>query len=366
MAHILFVSHTSRLSAGTSHSLIKMINYLRDNHEIMVISSDDNGQLPSVLGEMGIPFLSPRNPKTFYFLPFIIIQIIKKNIDLVYGNNFSGRSLVALWAAKITHRPFVWHIREALNQQKKNVQWLQHADAIVANSEDTASKVKKFVNNINVTTVPNGVDLHDFQIDRKIAREFIKKHLGITGKYSFVLNVGNICKRKNQLEIIEIAPELLKQYPLIIFIFVGSLQEQDYVEKMQFLSSELGIQDRIFMTGFRKDAPYFFCGSDILVHTAKNEPQGRIILEAMGAKLPVVAYDVGGIGDALLDSYSGYLIPFGDKDLFVKAADKLLSDAELRNQLGANGYTRVEQYFSAEETAKNIERIIEQSISQRK
>ena len=105
-------------------------------------------------------------------------------------------------------------------------------------------------------------------------------------------------------------------------------------------------------------------GSDILLHTARIEPQGRVILEAMAAKIPVVAYDVGGIKESLVHGETGFLFPFGSVEPVVDALNMLIQNVEMRKTMGQNGFAHVQQFSSAK-TSQKITSIIEKTIREK-
>jgi glycosyltransferase involved in cell wall biosynthesis len=77
---------------------------------------------------------------------------------------------------------------------------------------------------------------------------------------------------------------------------------------------------------------------EILVQPSRCEGMGRVVLEAMGAGIPVIGSDVGGIPHLLRDGESGFVVAGGDSDALEARMRQLLLDGELRKRLGARGY----------------------------
>jgi glycosyltransferase involved in cell wall biosynthesis len=99
------------------------------------------------------------------------------------------------------------------------------------------------------------------------------------------------------------------------------------------------------LLGDRDDVPDLLGRSDVFVLSTLSEGMPISILEAMAAGLPVVASEVGGIPEIVVDGETGLLVPPGDADALAGALRRLLDDPELRRRLGAAGRARVEEHF---------------------
>ncbi|WP_336135349.1 glycosyltransferase family 4 protein [Natronomonas amylolytica] len=108
-----------------------------------------------------------------------------------------------------------------------------------------------------------------------------------------------------------------------------------------------GLSNRVFLTGYREDVPRILAASDVLVLPSFREGTPRVITEAMASGLPVIATDIAGIPEQVADGESGYLIPPGDAHALADRLSELLSDPELREQMGRHGADQA-QRFSVE------------------
>lgn len=360
MKRILFISHTARLEAGTSRALLKLLKYLKSDYTPVVAVDTLPGDLPIELEKMNIQCL--RLPiRTFFFLPHIIITIIKNKIALVYGNGFNGRSMIALIASKVTGRPFICHVHESLSSNSRTW-WLKYASLIIANSQDTANRILRFTNLKNVVVVPNGIELENFSILYSDARSFLQGDLGIDLTNDIVINVGSICPRKNQIHSIEIAARVLQSSPNTQFLFLGAWQDLKYLEKIRDKIHEFKIDKNIHLLGFKQNVEVYLQASNILLHTAEIEPQGQIVLEAMAARLPVVAYEVGGVGESIIQGETGFLRSFGDKDGLTSDLMKLLSNQNLGRMMGEAGFQYVKANFTADVTADLVSKLLTEFV----
>ncbi|NND53780.1 MAG: glycosyltransferase family 4 protein [Gammaproteobacteria bacterium] len=102
----------------------------------------------------------------------------------------------------------------------------------------------------------------------------------------------------------------------------------------------------VHFAGFRADIRDFIGLTDVLVHPARQEGLGVVLLEAQAAGVPVIASRAGGMPEAIADGVSGELVEPGNAGELAKRLIRLLRDAELREAMGAAGRVRVADYFS--------------------
>lgn len=116
--------------------------------------------------------------------------------------------------------------------------------------------------------------------------------------------------------------------------------------RMVSLAATLGVAGRVRFLGQRTDVDQILARSQVSLLVTNWEGFPLSILEAMRAGLPVVASSVGGIGEAIGDEETGYLVPRGDVQALRSRIERLLTDPALRVRLGARGRTRYEQHFT--------------------
>ena len=92
----------------------------------------------------------------------------------------------------------------------------------------------------------------------------------------------------------------------------------------------------------------------LLVHAARQEPLGRVLLEASAAALPIVATDVGGTNEILTHAQSGLLIPPDDPVAMAEAITRLLSDSEAAQRMGSEARSNVSQRFTVSNAANAL------------
>lgn len=133
----------------------------------------------------------------------------------------------------------------------------------------------------------------------------------------------------------------------------------------EWLDEELehrGLEGTVTLLGFREDIPQVLAAGDLLVLPSYREGMPRVITEAMAAGLPVIATDIAGIPDQVVDGETGYLIPTGDPDALRDRIADLVANPERREQMGAAGQRRARARFSAEEMVERTRAVYEELL----
>ena len=141
---------------------------------------------------------------------------------------------------------------------------------------------------------------------------------------------------------LRIAAQIHQHIPSTEFLLVGDGPLRQDLERE---AASLGLGASAIFLGDRQDMPAILASLDVAVLTSDSESLSNVILEAMAAGLPVVAYAVGG-NPELLSDQRGALIPAADESSFADAVEKLLADSALRRQLGCNALQFAQENFS--------------------
>lgn len=147
-----------------------------------------------------------------------------------------------------------------------------------------------------------------------------------------IVMVGRFEKQKDQGLLVEALNSLGDLSWKLTFLGDGPRKE----ECIQLVES-LGMQDRIKFSGYSSSVDAALTQHDIFALITNWEGFPRSILEAMAASLPVVATDVGGNRESVLEGVTGLLVKRGDRDDLAEALRALITDKELRRQMGATG-----------------------------
>jgi glycosyltransferase involved in cell wall biosynthesis len=163
-------------------------------------------------------------------------------------------------------------------------------------------------------------------------RAEVRAELGIPDDADVVVTVGRYAPEKNQALLLDALARLLPSHARMYALLVGhGLLEDELRDRAARIAAE-----RIRVTGARLDAIDIVAASDVFVLSSDSEAFPLALLEAMGAGLPVVTTDVGGVRDAVADGRNGLVVPPRDPDALAAAIAKLVDDATSRAALGAS------------------------------
>ncbi len=171
-----------------------------------------------------------------------------------------------------------------------------------------------------IHVLPLGLELEVFMSCAARRGEF-RTELGIDGNVPLVGTVGRMVSIKNQQLFLRAASRLVTDGFSGRFVIVGG---GELAGDLRQLARELGIADRTVFTGWRRDLDKVYADLDVLVNTANNEGTPVALIEAMAARVPVVATAVGGVPDMIKSEHSGFLVATGDLDALVDAIERAL------------------------------------------
>lgn len=292
-------------------------------------------------------------------VPRLSWHFLRTRPDLIHTFN-EGALIYGFPAARLARVPAVVHadhgrlpVRERPLLRAVRIRFTKMADHIVAVSEDLRRLMveKEGVPEDKVTIVTNGVDLIPF--DQEWDRASIRRDLGVTQKDWVVGTVGSLSPQKNQALLIRSAARV----PNMKVLIAGAGRLEGHLET---LIAELKLEDRVFCVGQQRDIPRFLSALDLFALPSITEGTSLALLEAMAARLPVLATDVGG-NRAVLEN-TGLLVPSDDVDAM---SDKLAWCRKHRAKckaLGLSGRARVEARYSLDRTVATYDEIFMRAL----
>jgi len=127
----------------------------------------------------------------------------------------------------------------------------------------------------------------------------------------------------------------------------------------------LGLTDTVSLLGTRDDVRELMLNADILIHPARWEGFGLVLLEAMRAGLPVVATRAGAIPEVVADGVTGLLVPPDDPDQLATSMIELIQDPVRRREMGMAGFERLKEHFSPEQMARGVAAVYDSVLERR-
>ena len=228
---------------------------------------------------------------------------------------------------------------------------LRFFDKIIIVTESLKDKLLKIgISGKKIITIHNAVDLNKYSYNTD--GEKVKTEFNIDASEKIVGTIGRLSKEKGHKYLLKTAKEVVKQYPNIKFIIVGDGPERENLVKM---SKELRIQDKVIFTGYRKDIEAFFPAFNIFVLPSLTEGLPNVILEAFAFCKPVVATNVGGVGELVHHKETGWLAESSNINGLSNGILFCLMNQTEAQQMACNGHKLVKEKFTAEQRVAKIE-----------
>jgi len=386
MPRILFVHHTSQLG-GAENSLVELVKVLEPPYEAIVACPSppspspcvERGQGPSPpspspcvergqgslverLQSLGvrvepvpiIRFKRTSNPVILarYLAAWrrgarTLARIVRRDaIDLIHSNSTTAH-IYGSAAAKRTGVPSVWHVRDVAIPSIGSIvamPRLSRNSACVAISRFIAEGLKAAAG-VDAEVIYNGVDLQRFHPAEHAPDAPV------------VTMVAQMVPWKGQRDFLQAAAIVRRSVPTAAFRLIGSDLFDDrpqYRTFLRTLAQKLELGDGVEFTGYRDDVPDVLRSSTLLVLPSREEPFGRVVIEAMASGLPVAAYDEGGPAEIIVDEQTGLLTPPGDVPALAAAIVRLLMNPGEAARFGRAGRQRAVEMFDSRETARKI------------
>jgi glycosyltransferase involved in cell wall biosynthesis len=191
----------------------------------------------------------------------------------------------------------------------------------------------------------------------------LRAKLGLPETRLVVGIVGRLQPWKGQHRLLIALAYLVRANHLVHGLIVGGNAydlSPGYESYLHRLASTLGIADHVTFTGQVPDAAKYVQAMDVFVNASIQEPFGVVLLEAMAASLPTVAFASGGPREIIEPGRSGLLVEDITEEGLAAAIELLLLDPQLRVRLGEGGRDRFQQRFTAERMTQDLEAKFEQ------
>lgn len=268
--------------------------------------------------------------------------------DLIHFNiNRLVEPVLAAWFLRI---PSVMHFRDIPSRMSLRFifGWrgfyalMNLAKCWIANSHATAQDIQPHARR-PVSVIPNAIDLEDF--DRRASDQSSLAKQMLSSRAHHVAMVGLLNPWKNLSDFVQLASIISRNRDDVTFYIVGA-GNQTYEVQLRAQVKEMGLEGCVRFLGYVNCIPGFLSQMDLLAHTTSREPFGRVFIEAMAARKPVVAFDNGGAVEIVVNGETGLLVPEGGLNAMADAVSYLLDNPECRTRMGEAGRRRVEDQYA--------------------
>lgn len=367
---ILYITSVG-LHWGSEKSLLLLVKHIKNEFSPFVLTV--SGSLQRELKKNDIPYsiynsqtLTKKEIIKFFHLVFRLTCLIKKEkFDLIHSNDIHSAQYSVL-AARLAGVPSILHIRNTglagwLGWKNRFI--FKIATKIIAISGEVKESLLEIgVAADKIQIIHNAVDLDEFNLD--ISGKAYRDEIGVADGELLIGVVGRIAPHKGQDIFIKAIPDILNFFPNAKITIVGedSTPNGDFIIQLQQLIAELKLEAKVCFSGFKANVPQIMKALDVLVVPSLSESFGRVVIEAMAARTPVVASEVGGIPDIIVNGVNGILVPVKNPRAISEAVIKLLSDKSLYYNISQNSRKTAEELFSIPKHVGNVERLYQSLI----
>jgi glycosyltransferase involved in cell wall biosynthesis len=200
-----------------------------------------------------------------------------------------------------------------------------------------------------ITVVTNAVEI-PLPLDTA-RRDAIRDDLEVGPGQTLILAAGRFCEQKNFGDLVTAMARLKESgCPFRLVIAGDGEQRAELADRV----GRLGLESEVALPGNLTDLDKILQAADIFVMSSLWEGLPLVLLEAMAAGLPVVAYGIPGIEEVVADGATGLIVPVGEPVSLADGLERLAGDGELRGRLGAAGETRIRTEYSFAEYVEKL------------
>jgi glycosyltransferase involved in cell wall biosynthesis len=267
-----------------------------------------------------------------------------------FGSNFWGAVTGALTRTPVViAHEHTWSfegqpMRRVIDRSTSRI-----VDAMIAVSEPDRQKMIEIVGirPDRVVYIPNGV-----RPPRQGDGRAVRHAEGIPDDAPVLVSVGNLRAQKAYDVMLEALAIVLRDFPDVRLLIAGGGGQ---AESLRALAGRLGIDDSVSFLGVRGDVPDVLAAADIAVTSSDFEGSPLAAMEYLGAGLPVVATNVGGMPELVIPKLNGTLVPRRDPAALAAAICELIANPHLAREMGEKGRLRHKTEFSLDAMVARIE-----------
>lgn len=293
-----------------------------------------------------------------------------ENVDIVHTNSVQF-SLIAGVAGRLARVPSIWHIRSPQTMAWRRggpflvegylAGWL--ATKFIANSHFTAGTFHKSWKK-NTVVIWNATGINAIIEHQHPAK--LREIANVSKNEKLVGVVSVIERRKGIDRFIKMASKLARNRDDVRFVIVGGDigPDQGRISRaikadLVKLAEELGVAEKICFTGNIDNAPHYIGDMDAFFMCSRpgTETFGLVVIEAMVASVPVVAFENDAMGEILEDGKTGFLVPEGDIDLAAERISMILDDKALADNIKKAALTQVKNNFDIPVLIDNVQKL---------
>src|SRR5687768_5135429 len=361
---------------GTEGQIVQLTKWLQASgkYRIHLAALSGEGPLRAEVERLGyrdiptFPLQSFYNVNALRQQSRLVSYLREKEIDVVHAHDFYTNIFGMAAAAVAGVRGRIASRRETEGIRSPAKRWVERrafnsAKVVIANAEAIRQQlIGEGLRPEKVVTIHNGIDVARIAPQPEDRRNELIESFGLPQTRRFVTIVANMRHvMKDQATFLRAAQLTQEAVPESGFVLAGEGEQADGLRR---LAKDLGIADATFFIGRCSRVSDLLAISDVCVLSSKGvEGFSNSILEYMAAARPVVATDVGGAREAVVEGETGYIVQPEDFETMAQRIISLLREPERARAIGARGRKRVQEQFSCEAQLRRVEEVYGKLLS---
>ncbi len=277
--------------------------------------------------------------------------------DLLHANSLAMGRLCGPVAAELGI-PSLAHLRDIVKLSRQAVADLNCHTRLLAVSKATRQfHVAAGLSAEKTHVLHNGVDLEQFRPRQPSG--YLHRELGLPDGAQLAATIGQIALRKGQDTLIEAAVIVAEKVPNLHYLIVGErFSQKDESRRFEATlrtTADASLAGRVHWLGRREDVDRLLGELTLLIHPARQEPLGRVLLEAAAAGVPIIATAVGGTPEIFpQESQAAQLVPPNNPTAMAREIERTVCDPTLQTRLATAARRRAEETFTIRQAAAGL------------
>jgi glycosyltransferase involved in cell wall biosynthesis len=359
--NILFLDSIDRETFGGYENWIRLAagHFVRKGDHVTVAGRSNSEYLRRLRAEsdhieiLELPISGDFDPGTINRLRRYLTEHEIDVMTVNFNKDIRIGGLASKWQGRTR---VVWRIGLDITKNSLAHRFLtpRLVDAVFVPSEGLKKQVTRhgYLTDEMVKVIHTGLEEKQFQHPDLKAREVLLEKYNLPDYAIIAVTSGRFVDQKGHTYLIDAAAKIVPAENRIRFLWLG---DGPLRKTLQDKINACNIGNHIIFAGMLDNTDQELAGSDLMIHSAVDEPFSHAVLEGMRAGLPLVATNVGGTPEAVVDGETGLLVPPRDPEAMAQSVLSLVADNDRMIAMGRAGQERWRKEFTISRMMDQVE-----------